>query len=433
MAALDFPNAPNIGDTWPNPPQTGVPTYRWSGTDWLSAFPLGVERLPIDGSLAMTGPLTLSGPPTQPLHATSKDYVDTSAATGLAAKAVRYDAAQTLTSAQKAQARSNIDMLKKNYIINGAMQVSQENGTTAATANGYYPVDQFMAQFSDAGFRNFHQSANPTPGGSPYRIRTTVSTADASVAALDFYRITHTIEGLRITDLKSGSATAKTVTLQFGVKAPAGTYCVSFNNAGDTRSYVAEYIIAAGEANTDVVKSVTLTLDTTGTWATDNTLGIRVSWALMVGSTFQTAAGAWAAGNFMGSPNQFNFMGTAGNVFELFDVSLTEGTVAPPFQVPDYASELALCQRYFETIYFGSLNQILHSGVLTGAISYSKWSFKVRKRATPTSAGGPGVAWVNITPTANIGVDEMIFSHGSAWFHLAGTANAVALTASARL
>ena len=38
---------------------------------------------------------------------------------------------------------------------------------------------------------------------------------------------------------------------------------------------------------------------------------------------------------------------TAGNIFELFDVSLTEGTVAPPFQVPDYASELALCQRYF--------------------------------------------------------------------------------------
>ena len=34
-------------------------------------------------------------------------------------------------------------------------------------------------------------------------------------------------------------------------------------------------------------------------------------------------------------------MGTVGNVFELFDVCLTEGTVAPPFEVPDYASELA--------------------------------------------------------------------------------------------
>ena len=43
-------------------------------------------------------------------------------------------------------------------------------------------------------------------------------------------------------------------------------------------------------------------------------------------------------------------MGTVGNVFELFDVSLTEGSVAPPFQVPDYASELALCQRYYRIV-----------------------------------------------------------------------------------
>ena len=36
-------------------------------------------------------------------------------------QAVRYDAAQTLTSAQAAQARANIWVTKKNYIINGAM------------------------------------------------------------------------------------------------------------------------------------------------------------------------------------------------------------------------------------------------------------------------------------------------------------------------
>ena len=40
---------------------------------------------------------------------------------------------------------------------------------------------------------------------------------------------------------------------------------------------------------------------------------------------------------FYATANQFNFMGTINNVFELFDVSLTEGTVAPPFQLPDYA------------------------------------------------------------------------------------------------
>lgn len=37
MAALNFPNSPAINDTWPSPPQTGVPTYKWDGTDWLAA------------------------------------------------------------------------------------------------------------------------------------------------------------------------------------------------------------------------------------------------------------------------------------------------------------------------------------------------------------------------------------------------------------
>ena len=159
------------------------------------------------------------------------------------------------------------------------------------------------------------------------------------------------LEGLRSVDLKLGTAAAKTITVQFGVKAPAGTYTVCFNNSDFTRGCAVEYVIAAGEANIDVVKSVTLTLDTTGTWKTDNTQGLYVSWSLMCGANYRTVSGVWTAvgGNgSIGTANQFNFMGTNGNVFELFDVSLTEGTVAPPFQVPDYASELALCQRYYE-------------------------------------------------------------------------------------
>jgi hypothetical protein len=41
-----------------------------------------------------------------------------------------------------------------------------------------------------------------------------------------------------------------------------------------------------------------------------------------------TARNAWTSGSFIASANQFNFMGTAGNVFELFDVSLTDPQLA---------------------------------------------------------------------------------------------------------
>jgi len=314
----------------------------------------------------------------------------TATATVIGGVAVRYDAAQSLTANQQAQARANIDVTQKNYILNGAMMVSQENGTTAATLNNaslaYYPVDMFVHFMAGTtGAMSLAQVASRTPGGSLNRIRATVTTADASVGAGDLAGIYTTIEGLRFADLNSGTASAKTVTLQFGVKAPAGTYCVGLQNGASNRSYVAECVVAAGEANTDVVKSVTFTLDTTGTWATDNTAGMYVNWIFMSGSTFNTAANVWTNGNFIASANQFNFMGATSRVFELFDVSLTEGNVAPPFVVPDYASELAACKRYWQVAYGNG--RVYATG--TGYLFETGMNFQTM-RSAPTAILLPG-------------------------------------------
>jgi len=268
----------------------------------------------------------------------------------------------------------------KNYIINGAMMVSQENGATAVGLGASsYPLDQFLSGSSGASNAcSLAQVASRTPGGSPNRLRITVTTADASVGAGDIVNVFTPLEGYRVADLKAGTAGAKTITIQFGVKAPAGTYCVTVRNSmAATRSYVSEYVIAAGEANTDVVKSVTLPLDTVGTWATDNTQGMVISWQLMCGSSFQFAANTWTAGNLGATANQFNFMGTNGNVFELFDVSLTEGPVAPPFTVPDYASELIACQRYY------TVDMIFMQSPVAGA-SINTLPFASVMRAAPT-------------------------------------------------
>src|SRR4029077_4571845 len=150
----------------------------------------------------------------------------------------------------------------------------------------------------------------------------------------------------------TGTSSAQTLTIQFGVKAPAGTYHVSVENGAQSRCYPASYVISAGEANTDVVKSVTLTMDTTGTWATDNTAGMRVLWCLVAGSNRVGTANAWqGATDIIAGPGQFNFIGTAGNVFELFDVSITKGAAAliPPFIMRPYDQEWNICQRYFRT------------------------------------------------------------------------------------
>jgi hypothetical protein len=355
-------------------PPTGVPanTLWWESdsgllyvlyndgdsTQWVIAAPVpDVGAFLLKSGGTMTGQLTLAADPTSAMQAVTKQYAD----------AVTY-----------------------NYIINGAMMVSQENGSTTLNAASGYPVDNFVVYFNAGGLA-YAQQPPTTPSGSPNRISCSVSTANATVAAGHFCGIAQLIEGLRIADLRFGSASAKTFTLQFGVKAPAGTYSVMFSNGADNRSYAAEYVIAAGEANTDVLKSVTIPGDMIGTWAKDNTRGLSVLWGLMAGSTYRQAPNSWAAASsIFGSTNQSNFMGAAGNIFELFDVGLYQGTFAPAFKVPDYVSELAKCQRYFEKT---TIN-IASSAPAGGLNGHAVWFYKAIKRAVPT------LTWAGST-TAN--------------------------------
>jgi hypothetical protein len=365
--ALDFPNSPTIGQLFPSPPTAGVPVWQWDGNEWAPK--------------------------------SNNNIVDPGA--------VRYDAAQTLTANQKAQARANIDALKKNYIVNGGMQVSQENGSASSgLVSAYYPVDQFLNAAASIATGNYTvgQVASPTPGGSPNRIRFTVTAVQSSVTAAMTITLRQYLEGSRIADLLGGRSNAKTFIVQFGVRAPAGTYCLAVWNGQANRYYIAEYTIAAGEANNDVVKSIVVPGDIAGAWPTDNTFGMGLYWSLLAGSNYQGSANAWTAitsGNPFATSNQFNLMqsttlgpGGTATIFELFDVGLYEGSVAPSFQVPDFDKELVACQRYYEkstayampvlTASDASFYVVVMAASIANAMYYASIPFKVRKRAAAT-------------------------------------------------
>jgi hypothetical protein len=360
--------------------------------------------------------------------------------------AVRYDIAQTLTLDQRAQARANIDVLKKNYILNGGMQVSQENGNTAGTTSSYYPADQFNSGFANAGTCTIVRTGTTTPAGSTNRIRYQVIGADAVAAAGDFAEIVTRLEGLRMADLFFGQGSAKTITLRFGVSAPAGTYCVTFINGAYNRSYVAEYVITAAEAHTDVVKTVTVPGDTTGTWPRDHNTAMEVRWGLMAGATYQQAAGTWGTTNAVGSPNQYNFMSIGGNTFDLFDVGLHEGSTAPPFVLPEYVNELATCQRYWESTFPlgtqpASAGGAGVSGFLTAQSTSASafvnmliWSHKNFKRVVPTvTTYNPFNAGAGISSAGSGNFAAAIYSNGPGYAALRETAGGTAVGAALTL
>jgi hypothetical protein len=300
------------------------------------------------------------------------------------------DSATKAPSQQSAAAyiSSQIGVAAKNYVVNPGMRISQENGTASGTASGYYPVDQFVAGHSQDGTLTFEQVQGSTPGGSTHRIRMTVTSADASIAAGQFATLSHFLEGAKVDDLLFGTNIARQIVLRFGWKSPAGTYAVSLRNAAANRSFVREFTISGGEANTDTVQTVTFPGDTTGTWPTGTVRHSIIGWAFAVGSTYQTTADSWQAGNYFGTSSTSNGIGTGSAVFELFDVGLyadREATgVAPPFILTDYGEDLRACQRYFSTVggdaVYGRIGGGYAASSTVGVVSVS---YPVEMRTVP--------------------------------------------------
>lgn len=276
----------------------------------------------------MTGDLTLSGAPDADLKAATKKYVD--------------DADALITAGE----------YKKNYIVNPGMRISQENGTSSGTSNGYYMADQWRSSHSQDGTLTYAQVASATPGGSTHRVRMTVTSADASIGASQRAMCAVTeLEGQMTSDLQWGTSDAVDVVLRFGFKGPAGTYAVAIVNQDSDRSYVREFTISGGEADTDTLQTLTFPGDTSGTWDKNHTLSHSIYWTVAIGSTLQTTADAWQAGEYYGTSSTSNGIGTVSEVFEVFDAGLYADPdslgVAPRFKLLSYEEDLAKCERYF--------------------------------------------------------------------------------------
>ena len=312
--------------------------------------------------------------------------------------------------ATNADVQAGLTAETRSRIVNGAFQHSQENGSTAGTTTGYYVADEWMVIWNSTGTFTCQRVQSVTPNGSKNRIRTTVTVADAALAATDVLRFQTRIEGIRMVDFCYGSASARQSILRFGFKAPAGTYSISLYNSSASRSYLANFTISVEQADTDTEQVFVIPGDTTGTWLTDTGVGVNLNIVLATGTTYQGVAG-WQATGLFGTAFNTNGMATVNNTFELFDVGLyldpLATGIAPPWVMPDEAEELAACQRYWE----GVGMTISTSADMTN----TSW-FRSKKRAAPAlaltagTAGGATFGVIALSPAD--GVRQIAASSG---------------------
>lgn len=281
----------------------------------------------------------------------------------------------------------------RNRIINGDMRIDQRNaGASITPVDGQFSVDRWKCLRSQASKYSVQQNAGAVtpPGLFNYYLGATSLSAYASIST-DYFGITQHIEGFNCADLVFGTASALTVTLSFWARSSlTGTFGGSLRNSANTRSYVFSYAINA--ANTWEFKQITIPGDTAGAWVTDSGTGITVWFDLGSGSDKTAAAGSWAATGSVRPTGSQSIVGTNGATFYLSGVQLEPGTVATPFERRSYGQELALCQRYYETmtLFMGGYNT-------AGSYLRSGRNFSVHKRATPTLTLATASESTNIT------------------------------------
>jgi hypothetical protein len=244
----------------------------------------------------------------------------------------------------------------RNRIINGDMRIDQRNAGASVTVNSVtkaYCVDRFCGTgIGSAGVFTLQQTST-APSIFVNSLKATVTTADASLAATDLYRVMHLVEGFNSADLGWGTANAQTVTFSFWVYSNlTGTFGGSFINSAANRSYPFSYTISV--ANTWEQKAVTIAGDTSGTWLTTNGIGVSINFGLGVGSTYSGTANAWAGSEYYSATGATNVMATLSNTFYITGVQLEVGTVATPFERQLYNAQLAQCQRYYWRFYPGA-------------------------------------------------------------------------------
>lgn len=238
----------------------------------------------------------------------------------------------------------------KNRIINGAMAVSQYNGTSSVTvtnAADFFVTDRFKF-YRDVGGTLTGQQSTTAPAGFATSLFLTATTgASPSAAQLNLFQ--QAIEGLNVADLGWGTANAQTITLSFWVRSSVtGTYSISLSNSALDRAYVATYAISV--ANTWEQKTITIAGDTSGTWLATNGVGLRFYFDLGSGSNYNLTANAWGGTFGTRTSGSVSWFATTGATFYITGIQVEKGATVTAFDYRPYGTEFGLCQSYYQKV-----------------------------------------------------------------------------------
>ena len=263
----------------------------------------------------------------------------------------------------------------RNRLINGDMRIWQR-GTTL---NGMTPTLGVIAYTADRWFvsqlisQSSTDVSQQTGGATRFSVRVQ-KRAGSTGASLN--QLGQVVENLNCLDLPG-----KQLTLSFTAKAGA-----NYSAAGGALGVLIYTCTTADQSSTSFVNGIaagqaTLYSGTVTLTASNQAFSITTS-AVAANATnicviFSENSSASAAG--------------ANDWFEISDVQIETGTVATPLEGRSHGQELALCQRYYQSM-----------SLFVSSAGTFPYMFPVTKRSAPTvSSAAAGFSLATVTPTVD--------------------------------
>ena len=247
----------------------------------------------------------------------------------------------------------------KNIIIYGALNVAQRG--TSSTANGYGSVDRFRILYNGTDEAPTHAQVDVASGTTPYTsgfrkaYKITNGNQTGGAGGADYIIVRTILEAQDIAN--SGwnyTSSSSNITLSFWVKSS-----VAQNFYGNLVSYDGtpqNYAFETGSLTADTWTKITKTIPGNSNLTFDNNTeaGVRLNILPFFGASYtgSVTLNQWAAysGSAQTPANTSTWYTTNDATFEITGVQLEVGSVATDFEHKSFAEELALCQRYFQSI-----------------------------------------------------------------------------------
>jgi hypothetical protein len=258
----------------------------------------------------------------------------------------------------------------RNRIYNGNFQIWQRGTTFTGIGTNTYTADRWVTPTNagaGASLTVTQSSSVPTSAGFNYSIQI-VTTATTGAPSL----LEHRIEAVNVSDLVNGTY----ITVSFwAIQTSPATY-ITLNTQPGYPTAVNTFTTFNVAVTPSTVGSIL-----TGSW-TYYTAVFQINTASV--STNGLAIQFWAASI------------SAATTIRIAGVQVEKGLVATPFEFRPFATELALCQRYYTQWGPTTGSQRFGLGTNNGTITYLILNYLVTMRIPPTAISVSSPSHFNI-------------------------------------